>query len=161
MKASRGSIGQKGVGLSKEHVLGRKSKSVKPCHAGMVTMEGIKPIDEAAVKSAVEKIVQDTVNIPPGYNRQKYGLIIPDSAAKPVPASKLKAGFEKARDEIGQMIDEIVRTMKMDYYIKEIDVAISFSADGKFLGFGIGGATSMNIKIAPASSFPQDSVRKA
>jgi hypothetical protein len=33
--------------------------------------------------------------------------------------------------------------------INEIEIAISFSAEGKFLGFGVGGAASITLRIKP------------
>lgn len=35
------------------------------------------------------------------------------------------------------------------YSISEIELAASFGADGKFMGFSVGGATSIKIKIRP------------
>jgi hypothetical protein len=31
-----------------------------------------------------------------------------------------------------------------------MEVEVSFSADGKFMGFGVGGATSFKISVGPA-----------
>lgn len=48
-------------------------------------------------------------------------------------------------------ISSIVGTMTEKYAISEIGLTASFNADGKFLGFGVGGAASITIKITPSS----------
>ncbi|MDH5189902.1 MAG: hypothetical protein OEW89_01480 [Gammaproteobacteria bacterium] len=86
---------------------------------------------------------------PAGYSSTESGLLIPDSEATLVPASKLRSGFKKARKEIDSIVDEIVSTMTDEYVISEIELSASFSADGKFMGFGVGGAATIKIKITP------------
>jgi hypothetical protein len=83
--------------------------------------------------------------LPPGYRLQN-NLYVPGTI---VQASALKKGFESAKKEIRAMVDEIAGIMNNDYKIGEIELMVSFSADGKFMGFGVGGATSMKIKIVP------------
>jgi hypothetical protein len=65
------------------------------------------------------------------------------------PAGKLKEGMAKAQSEIRESLQELASVLTMDFEISEIELSISFSADGKFLGFGIGGATSIKVKIKP------------
>lgn len=89
---------------------------------------------------------------PAGYSRNPRGtLLVPAGKAKGsiTPASKLRAGIAKAQDEIKESLQEIATLMTMDFEVAEIELAISFSADGKFLGFGVGGATSIKVKIKP------------
>ena len=69
----------------------------------------------------------------------------------PVPASKMRKGIKKAQDEIRGMIREIAALMTDDFAITEIELTAGFNADGKFMGFGIGGDASIKIKIAPSS----------
>jgi hypothetical protein len=88
------------------------------------------------------------IEITKGYARQGK-LYVPDGTINPVPPGKFRAGFAKAKEEIERIINDIVKTMEVNDAIKEIEVTISFSADGKFLGFGLGGSASMKIKIAP------------
>lgn len=98
---------------------------------------------------------------PPGYTPNNMGvLLVPQdyAATKVTPASKLKEGMAKARYEIRESLHELAATLTMDFEISEIELAISFSAEGKFLGFGIGGATSIKVKIKPA---PQPSSEAA
>lgn len=90
---------------------------------------------------------------PPGYATNPKGFVlVPADAVKNAvtPASKLREGLTKAQAEIRESLHEIATTLSMDFEISEIELSISFSADGKFLGFGIGGATSLKIKIKPA-----------
>ena len=56
----------------------------------------------------------------------------------------------KAQSEIRESLQEITAALSMNFEISEIELSISFSADGKFLGFGVGGATSLKIKIRPS-----------
>jgi|SRR3972149_5633763 len=90
------------------------------------------------------------VRLPSGYKLSDNGLLIPSDIQKPIPANKLTAGFAKAKSEINQMLNGIVGTMTDKYVISEIGLTASFSADGKFLGFGVGGAASITIKITPS-----------
>jgi hypothetical protein len=87
--------------------------------------------------------------LPPGYTETNSGLAIPSNIKQPVPASKIQIGFKKAKVEINSLIQEITSTMVESYTISEIELTASFSADGNFMGFGIGGAASIKIKIKP------------
>ncbi len=91
-------------------------------------------------------------NIPIGMSETRSGLLVPNNVIQPVPANKLRNGFEKAKTEIKDMIEEIASILTSEYKIKEIELEVSFSADGKFLGFGVGGSTSIKIKITPAGT---------
>ena len=88
-------------------------------------------------------------SVPPGYLESKEGVFLPEAHASPVPSSRLKSGFKKARKEIEAILDEIAATMTQDYSISEIELVASFSADGKFMGIGVGGAASIKFKIVP------------
>ena len=70
--------------------------------------------------------------------------------SKPVSASKLREGLAAAQDDIKQSLQEIAAIMTMDFEIAEIELSMSFSAKGEFLGFGVGGAASIKVKIKPA-----------
>jgi hypothetical protein len=101
-----------------------------------------------AAKKAVAK--RGTIRKPePGFDRTKNGILVPSDREKPVPASKLRTGFRNAKKEIESMIEEVVGTMAQNYVICEIELAASFNADGKFMGFGVGGAATMKIKVRP------------
>lgn len=89
---------------------------------------------------------------PPGYSISSDGLLFVPSSSKKTsitPASKLRDGITKAKNEIRQSLQEIAALMAMDFEVSEIEFSVSFSADGKFLGFGVGGAASIKVKIKP------------
>ena len=69
--------------------------------------------------------------------------------SKPVPASKLREGLAAAQDDIKQSLQEIATIMTMNFEVAEIELSMSFSAKGEFLGFGVGGAASIKVKIKP------------
>lgn len=51
------------------------------------------------------------------------------------------------------MVDELAKMVVADgHKISEIELSISFDARGTFLGIGVGGATSIKIKIVPSHS---------
>ncbi|HVN95805.1 MAG TPA: hypothetical protein VMT62_05215 [Syntrophorhabdaceae bacterium] len=83
------------------------------------------------------------------YRLDRGGLYLPDGVVDP---SALKKGFAKAKTEIRSMIDEVAGlVVSGEHKVSEIELSVSFSADGKFLGFGVGGETSIKIKIVPSS----------
>lgn len=71
------------------------------------------------------------------------------SSVSLTPASKLRKGLTAAQTEIKESLQEIATLLTHDFEVSEIELSISFSADGKFLGFGVGGATSIKVKIRP------------
>ena len=70
---------------------------------------------------------------------------------KTVSAAALKRGFERARDEIIGMCDEISSLMTNRYNIGKVELTVSFNAGGEFIGFGVGGAASIKITIIPST----------
>ena len=75
---------------------------------------------------------------------------LPQEQQKPVSAAALKRGFERARDEIAGMCDEISALMTGRYSIGKVELTVSFNAAGEFIGFGAGGAASIKITIIPS-----------
>jgi hypothetical protein len=69
---------------------------------------------------------------------------------KTVSAAALKRGFERAKDEIIGMCDEISALMASRYNIGKVELTVSFNAGGEFIGFGVGGAASILITIIPS-----------
>lgn len=65
-----------------------------------------------------------------------------------VETSKLKTGLKKAQKEVQELLDDWT-DMSDGYEVSEVTLSVSFSADGKFLGVGVGGATSIEIKLKP------------
>ena len=85
-----------------------------------------------------------------GYDRHG-DLLIPSRILAPVPSSKIRLGLVEARRQIDETLNEIVSVMTEPYSIKEIKLVASFSADGKFMGLGVGGAASIEITICPCN----------
>ncbi len=75
---------------------------------------------------------------------------LPQEQQKTVSAAALKRGFERAKDEIAGMCDEISTLMTGRYNIGEVELTVSFNAAGEFIGFGAGGAASIKITIIPS-----------
>jgi len=87
-----------------------------------------------------------------GERVTKGGVVLPASADDSlVPASKLRQGLKNAKLEIQNVLGDLASMITEEYRIAEIELSASFSADGKFLGFGIGGDASIKVKIRPAS----------
>lgn len=85
---------------------------------------------------------------PHGFVKTKGGVLVQDHGT-PVPMSKLRKGLVKAKTEIHGVLQDLVDTMTGDYAISEVELTASFNADGKFMGFGVGGDASIKIKIVP------------
>ncbi len=69
---------------------------------------------------------------------------------KTVSAAALKRGFERAKDEIISVCDEISALMPSRHNIGTVELTVSFSSTGEFIGFGTGGVTSIKITIIPS-----------
>jgi len=88
--------------------------------------------------------------LPPGYSVSPGGkLLVPGGAV--VEPGQLRKGITRAKDEINDLIQEVIDTSASDYDIHEIEFAASFSADGKFMGIGVGGAATITFRIRPCS----------
>ncbi len=88
--------------------------------------------------------------IPSGFTQTASGIVVPDSAQAVIPASKFKKGLDSAKGAIRESISEFAEFMTQDMEVSEIELSVSFSAEGKFLGFGVGGATTVKITIRPS-----------
>ncbi|MEN6624368.1 MAG: hypothetical protein ABFD50_22830 [Smithella sp.] len=75
---------------------------------------------------------------------------LPQEQPKTVSAAALKRGFQRAKDEIAGMCDEISDLMTSQYTIDKVELTVSFNAAGEFIGFGAGGAASLVITIIPS-----------
>ena len=75
---------------------------------------------------------------------------LPQEQQKTVSPAALKRGFERAKDEIAGMCDEISALMTGRYTIGKVELTLSFNAAGEFIGFGAGGAASITITIIPS-----------
>lgn len=87
--------------------------------------------------------------VPSGFRLTgQSGLLMPTSF-QPVEAGKLKKGISEAKRQLDDMLHEVLSTFSGSFGVKQVKLVASFSADGKFLGFGVGGAASIEITIGP------------
>lgn len=89
--------------------------------------------------------------LPLGYLQSAGGLLIPAKVGEevtPVPPAKIRSGLLKAQDEIKKLM-EALSELTEGYTVSEIELAASFNADGKFLGIGVGGATTIKVRFRP------------
>lgn len=86
---------------------------------------------------------------PPGFKERPGGLLVPE-AVGPIPPTILADEIKRVHSRIGKMLDAIISLpIKDGYEIGEINVTLSFSAKGEFLGIGVGGAATVGMKIKP------------
>lgn len=71
------------------------------------------------------------------------------AAAPLVSAQQLKAGIGQANRALAEVVEQFGHTLRGDYDIGALEVTVSFDAEGRFLGFGAGGATSMKLSLTP------------
>lgn len=86
---------------------------------------------------------------PPATQEAPRGASASVIAMQPVPAYKLKKGLEEAKKDITDMIEAISAALAESYNVGEVELAVGFNAEGKFLGFGEGGVVTIKIRIAP------------
>jgi hypothetical protein len=89
--------------------------------------------------------------VPLGYLQSTGGLLIPAKVGEevtPVAPAKIRYGLSKAQDEIKKLM-EALSELTEGYTVSEIELAASFNADGKFLGIGVGGATTIKVRFRP------------
>lgn len=114
-----------------------------------------KSAKKAARKSSAKKAAKRAIpRSSPTHKLSPGGVLVPESTVTGsseslVSASKLQRGLASAKTQITNLIQEIVDTATEDYEISELEFAASFNADGKFLGFGVGGEATIVIRIRP------------
>jgi hypothetical protein len=106
--------------------------------------------------TATKRAAKKYVALPSGYRRSSTGtLAVPvktfeeEAAAGVVPAGKLQAGIKKASEQISEVLQQLADAAAENFEITEIELAASFSADGKFMGFGVGGEMSITFRVKP------------
>ena len=100
-------------------------------------------------KVARKKATAVRASPPKGYERSVTSpLLVPTGTSQPVSPSKLNAGLKTAATEIRSLLNSF-EALADGYAVAELELAVSFSADGKFLGIGVGGATSMTVRLRP------------
>jgi len=79
---------------------------------------------------------------------------VPDSVDQRkalVPANKLEKGIHDAKNHLSSIIRELADLATKDFEIDSVTLEIGFSADGKFMGFGVGGTTTIKITVKPTA----------
>jgi hypothetical protein len=132
----------------KKAKLGGAKKRAPTAAAYRAPSDGTAP---ARKRPARGKKVSDLAPQVAGYVRSTGGVLVPVNLPQQVvPASKIKRGFAEAKRQFDSTIAEVIREFGDGYEIAEIEVSASFSADGKFMGFGAGGAAAITLRIRPA-----------
>jgi hypothetical protein len=88
------------------------------------------------------------MQLEPGFKRHRGGLLVPSESAAVVPPSKITAGLIAAKEQLSEMLEELTN-FAGGFHLSEVELQVSFSADGKFLGVGVGGATSITLRVEP------------
>jgi hypothetical protein len=116
----------------------------------LVVKRSVKKVARKAPARAAKKVAALPRSLP-GHHLTAGGILVPERFASgiPVKADKLKDGIGAANKKISELVQEIVDTATTDYTISEIELTASFNAEGKFMGFGVGGEVSIVIKIKP------------
>jgi hypothetical protein len=127
----------------------------KRAPAKKVATKKAPPKKVAFKKAPPKKVARKKSSKPPaGYKRQsKSGILVPssmDDGAAIVPTNKLEKGLQEAKESIRSMAYQVADSLGDAFDLAELELEVSFSADGKFMGFGVGGATSIRIKFTPA-----------
>lgn len=135
----------------------KKSSSGKKAVSAKATAPK-KVVVMASAKKAVAKPAAKKAKVPSfpvkpelGFTQSKSGILIPAGNELPsyVTTGKLQAGIESAKDQIKGTLQNIAAVFTQDFEVSEIELSVTFTADGKFLGFGTGGAMSVKVKIRP------------
>ena len=66
-----------------------------------------------------------------------------------VSAENLKKGIKAANRALADTLEEFGKGICGDYDISALELPVSFSADGRFLGFGKGGSLTINLTMTP------------
>lgn len=131
-----------------------KTKAKKPARKKAA------PVPKKAPKSAARKkpvrakkrpAAKKVKAMPLGYLQSAGGLLIPAKMSEevtPVAPAKIRSGLSKAQTEIKKLM-EALSELTEGYTVSEIELAASFNADGKFLGIGVGGATTIKVRFRP------------
>ena len=90
-----------------------------------------------------------------GFATGRYGILVPDAIAtnqvpkKPIAPSKLAKGLVELMEELDSLAADDLFTTSKSFEVQEVSLTASFSAEGRFVGFGIGGATSISLTLGP------------
>ncbi len=126
-----------------------KAAAKKPAAKRMAAAK--RPVAKKAAVRPTAKKATFAAKPDPGYNPSKGGILVPigSESHSYVKTGKLQAGIESAKDQIKGTLQNIAAVFTQDFEVSEIELSVTFTADGKFLGFGTGGAMSVKVKISP------------
>jgi hypothetical protein len=85
----------------------------------------------------------------PDNFRMDGNIAVPRSTPKPVTPSKIRRGVNKAKGQIGTMVESIVDVVTAEYKVQSVQFSLSFDAEGKVLGIGVGGAATVTVTVVP------------
>lgn len=85
---------------------------------------------------------------PPGPPEAHRPVHVPADSPQPVAAYKLKKGFEAAQGDILDTIESIANALSESGSVVEVELIASFNNDGRFVGFGAGGAAAIKIRMS-------------
>ena len=64
--------------------------------------------------------------------------------------ARIRDGVKRARKEIVAVLDEVTNISSEDeFYVKEIELTLSFDENGRFIGIGTGGVATVKVRLAP------------
>ena len=87
--------------------------------------------------------------MPTGYTRHGSIYVKDEDVVKP---SKLRKGLQKASEEISSVLAALEPTSGTDKFsVREIELQVSFDAEGKFMGIGVGSGISLTLRVVPTS----------
>jgi hypothetical protein len=131
--------------------MAKKKKAVtRYTHIGVKKRHAAKK--RFAKKSIKKKGARKKGGRVPGYKRRGSGLYVPTSGdfvdgEGVVKPSRMEKGIAEAKQRMKGMIYDFADSLDDGFEIAQAEFSASFSADGKFMGFGVGGATSIKLTI--------------
>ena len=112
-----------------------------------------------AKKETHSDSLRDKIKRDKQYKKQEGSLVATAETTqsvkkgKPVAVDKVIEGLEAAVGKIEDIIS-VINCSLQSSDISEVELTISFDAQGKLLGIGVGGATSITIRIKPLKKIP-------
>jgi hypothetical protein len=129
-----------------------KKVAAKPAAKKAAAKAFARPVaKKAAAKPSSRTAGRDSSDVEPGFTVGAAGIQVPvklQNAAVVTPKA-LKTGLSKAKEAMKSTISDLVGSVADGFEITEMELSVSFDAKGSFLGFGVGGATSIKIKVKP------------
>jgi hypothetical protein len=114
-----------------------------------------RPVGSKSVKKAAKSVFRQGFyqidNV--GYKENGDGLLVPQDTVieKPISPKKMQDGIRSAQLQIKKTLNELAQIFTEDLELSEVELTLSFSAEGKFLGFGAAGKFSIKVKVKPVN----------